>query len=127
MKKLLSFLFICLLAFLVIGCNKPADNGDTPSEEVKYSLNISDADKKVSLEVDATKKITVTVEGGTVEWSSSNESVVTVSGGTLTAVSAGTAVVTAKLKEKADIKVEIENKLIVVTESRLRQVACYED
>lgn len=108
MKKILSFLFICLLAFVIIGCNKPDDGDKTPDDEVKYSLVVADADKKVALETGDTKKITATFEGGTLEWSSSDESVVVVREGTLTAVGAGTAKVTVKLKEKDSLKVEIE-------------------
>ena len=119
MKKILSILFVCLLAFLFVGCGEtPTDepNKDKPEDdkpEVKYALTISDADKNVSLEVGATKQVTVTFEGGTLEWSSSDSSVVSVSGNTLTALKAGKATVTVQLKENVEYKATIE---VTVTE-----------
>ena len=114
MKKFLSFLFICLLAFLFVGCgDKPDDNKPT-GDVTNYSLTISDADKTVSLEVGAEKIITATFEGGTLEWVSSDSTVVSVDNGTLKALKAGTATITVSLKEKAEYKVTIS---VTVTEA----------
>ena len=127
MKKILSFLFVCLLAFLFIGCgDKPVEDpnqGEDPNggkTEPTYSLSISDADKTVSFEVGDEKKITVTFEGGTLEWTSSDSSVVSVDNGTLKALKAGSATITVSLKEKteysATITVTVTEKAPVVIE-----------
>ena len=119
MKKVLLFLFVCLLAFLFVGCsetpedpNKGNEGGDKP-EEKKYSLTINDADKTVSLEVGDTKNIVVTFEGGTLEWLSSDSSVVSIEGSTLKALKAGSATITVQLKENTEYKATIA---VTVTE-----------
>ena len=109
MKKLLSFLFICLLAFLVIGCNIGS----------QYELTVSAADRNVALKVGESKTVAVTVKGGTLEWSSDSD-VVSVENGTIKALKVGSAIVTVKLKENADYRVTIavvvsEAEVIVVT------------
>ena len=103
MKKIISFLFICVLAFLVVGC----DLGGNSNQQVKYSLTISEADKNVSLEIGDTKQIGVIFEGGTLEWLSSDDSVVSVTNGLLTALKVGTATITVQLKENAEYKATI--------------------
>ena len=113
MKRILSFLFICLLSFAFIGCGEQPEQPGEKTPEVKYSLSISDADKILSLEVGATKQITVTFEGGTLEWASSDSSVVSIEGNKLTALKAGQATVTVSLQENASYKATIE---VTVTE-----------
>ena len=117
MKKFLSFLFVCLLAFLIVGCNQN-NGGDKPEDKpgedtTKYSLTLNEADKTVSLEVGGEKKITVTFEGGTLEWTSSDSTVVSVENGTLKALKAGTAAITVTLKEKTEYTATIT---VTVTE-----------
>ena len=117
MKKFLSFLFVCLLAFLIVGCNQN-NGGDKPEDKpgedtTKYSLTLNEADKTVSLEVGGEKKITVTFEGGTLEWTSSDSTVVSVENGTLKALKAGTATITVTLKEKTEYTATIT---VTVTE-----------
>ena len=117
MKKILSFLFVCLLAFLFVGCGE-TPNPDDPNkgnegETKKYSLTINDADKTVSLEVGDTKNIVVTFEGGTLEWLSSDSSVVSIEGSTLKALKAGSATITVQLKENTEYKATIA---VTVTE-----------
>ena len=115
MKKILSFLFVCLLAFLFVGCgDKPnPEDPNKGNEEKKYSLTINDADKTVSLEVGDTKNIVVTFEGGTLEWLSSDSSVVSIEGSTLKALKAGSATITVQLKENTEYKATIA---VTVTE-----------
>ena len=99
MKKILSFLFVGLLLFLLVGC--------AVTETESYLVAIPDSDNNVTLEVGGTKQITATYEGGTLEWLSSDESVVSVTNGLLTALKAGTATITARLKEKTEISATI--------------------
>ncbi len=109
MKKILSFLFIGLLAFILIGCG----------EEEKLSLTINDADKNITLEVDATKQINVSFEGEGVVWSVDNAEIVSVNDGLITALKDGLAVVTVTLKGhedyKATITVTVNKKVVDVT------------
>ena len=110
MKKILSFLFTGLLAFILIGCGEDKGN---------FSLSISDADKNITLEVDATKQITVSFEGEGVVWSVDKADVVSVKDGLITALKEGTAVVTVTLKDhddyKATITVTVNKKVVDVT------------
>ena len=99
MKKILSFLFVGLLLFLLVGC--------AVTETESYLVAIPDSDNNVTLEVGDTKQITATYEGGTLEWLSSDDSVVSVTNGLLTALKAGNASVTARLKEKTEISATI--------------------
>lgn len=115
MKKILSFLFICLLAFFVVGCSFNLFKS--------YSISIDDANSNVTLEVGDTKKIAVTSEGGTLEWISSDQSIVTVTDGTLTALKAGVTTVIVQIKENPDtnatINVTVKEKVVAVTEISL--------
>ena len=106
MKKILSFLFVCLLAFIFVGCTV---GGDTTT----YSLSINDADKNITLEVGESKAVAVTFEGGTLEWTTSDGTIVSVDNGTIKTLKAGSAVVTVSLKEKEDYKATIS---VTVTE-----------
>ena len=106
MKKILSFLFIGLLVFVLVGCTKPGDE-NKPGEETKYSLTIADADKNVTLEVDETKKISVTFEGAELIWAVDKNDIVSIQNGTITALKEGTAVVTVSLKDHEDYKATI--------------------
>ena len=107
MKKVLSFLFLGLLAFLIVGCDLGIQDDN------KVYLTISDADKTIALEVGDSKQISVSYAGGTLEWLSSDESVISVEGGTLKALKAGSATVTLSLKDNDEHKVTIS---VTVTE-----------
>ena len=97
MKKIISIMFICLLAFVAFACGEP-----------KYSLSINDADKNVALVEGDEKVVVPTVAGGaTLVWSSSAPAVASVAEGVITALKEGTAVITVSLKEDETLKVEI--------------------
>ena len=105
MKKILSFLFIGLLAFVLVACgNKEED----PSGEVtKYSISINEADKNITLDVDATKQISVVFEGAEVVWEINNPEIASIKDGLITALKEGTAVITVSLKDHSEYKVTI--------------------
>ena len=105
MKKILSFLFIGLLVFVLVGCEKPGT--DQPGDETKYSLSVADADKNVTLEVDGTKKISVAFEGAELVWAVDKNDIVSVKDGTITALKEGTAIITVSLKDHEDYKATI--------------------
>ena len=113
MKKFLSILFICLLAFVIVGCGKDPEP-DPVDPVVNYALSIAEADKTVSLKVGDEKTVVVTFEGGTLEWSSSDSSVVSIDNGKIKALKAGTATITVKLKEAAEYSATIT---VTVTEA----------
>ena len=97
MKKIISIIFVCLLAFVVFACGEP-----------EFTLSIADADKNVTLVEGDEKVVVPTVTGGaTLVWKTSAEGVATVDGGKITAVAEGTAVITVSLKEDETLKVEI--------------------
>ena len=99
MKKFISIIFICLLAFIFVAC------GETPKT---YSLTINDADKVISLVEGEEKTVVPTVtEGATLVWETSAAGVATVDGGKITAVAEGSATITVSVKEQADLKVTI--------------------
>ena len=100
MKKILSFLFIGLLAFILIGCGEK-------EPEVKFSLSINDADKNITLEVEATKTVVVTYEGDELVWETSDSTVISINNGVITALKEGTAVITVSLKDHSDYKATI--------------------
>ena len=108
MKKILSFVFICLLVFLVIGCNTTS-----------YSLFADEANSNVTLEVGDIKSITVVSEGGTLVWESSDNEVVTVDSGTVKGIKVGAATIKVSIKESPDtsiiINVTVKEKVIAVT------------
>lgn len=94
MKRFFSFLFIALLVFVFVGCDK------TP-KEVKLEVDVND--KTVEIVVGQTKTITVEVtEGFELEWTTSNPEVATVEDGVVTAVAAGTAEITVKVKDREE-------------------------
>ncbi len=97
MKKIVAFIFVGLLAFLMFACVGK-----------DYTLSISNADKSITLtEGDSRTVVPVYTEGATLVWESSNNDVVTVLEGKITAISEGSAVVTVTLKENSKLKVEI--------------------
>ena len=98
MKKILSFLFIGLLAFILIGCGEDKEN---------FSLSINDADKNITLEIDATKQISVSYEGADLVWAVDKADVASVKDGLITALKEGVAVVTVSLKDHDDYKATI--------------------
>ncbi len=96
MKKILSFLFIGLLAFILIGCKKDS-----------YSISIDDADKNITLFTGDKKEVKVSFEGDGVVWSVDNDSIVSVKDGLITALSEGSAIITVSVKDHSDINVTI--------------------
>lgn len=97
MKKIITFIFVGLLAFLMFACGGK-----------EYTLSISNADKSITLtEGDSRTIVPVYTEGATLVWESSNNDVVTVLEGKITAISEGSAVVTITLEENSKLKVEI--------------------
>ena len=103
MKKILSFLFIGLLAFVLVACGKEVD----PNGNITYSISINEADKNITLDVDATKLISVTFEGDEVVWEIDNPEIASIKDGLITALKEGTAVITVSLKDHTEYKVTI--------------------
>jgi len=106
MKKLIYLFSVLLLASSLFSCSKPAAVPSQEGKEEGNTLNsISVSPSQVTLEVEASQKLTVTVDPENfpkdgITWSSSNTAVATVSYGTITAVAAGTAVIKAVLEGK---------------------------
>ena len=98
MKKILSFLFIGLLAFILVGCKI--------GEVESYSIQINDADSNITLKVDETKLVTPTYEGAGVVWTVNND-VVSVTDGLITALKEGTAIITVAVSDHLETKVTI--------------------
>lgn len=100
MKKILSFLFICLIALVLVGCSGTVNwNVDDPTTVDPTSIELSG--QKEEIKVGEDFRVTATVlpsdaSGYTVTWESSNPSIASVDGGLVKGLAVGSSEITAK-------------------------------
>ena len=121
MKKILSFLFVFLIALVLVGCSeKPVDPtpvdptpvDPTPGEETEVKptkIEISGAKEEIAVGEEFTITVTVTpsdAKDKSVTYSTSSSSIATVKDGKVTGVSVGTATITVKANADESVKAE---------------------
>ena len=118
MKKILSFLFILLIALVFVGCGEKPDTptpdkpddptvDPTPGEEVVDPTSVTISGQKSEVEVGEEFALSVKVlpaeaKEYTITWESSNPQVATVTEGKVKALSVGTTTITVHAKDVSD-------------------------
>ena len=95
MKLSVGFIFLCLMATIILGSCSSNDEDTVTVAVTGVTLNKS----TLSLTISSTESLTATINPttattSTVSWSSSNTSIATVSNGTVTAIAEGNATIT---------------------------------